>query len=601
MNAAERLPVGRPGYEGYDSRREALIDFFADREPGGYLNRVCLIEVAAKLYRRRDLQRAFDLLDRILDDPHGDMFWMYPMTLVRYVGRDVLPEATLRRMRDLWRTYTPYRGDTENHWVMYYASLYLMAQMYPEDGPETWFNGRSSQENRRESEGFLNHWIELTTTIGQGEYDSPHYMGFFITPMALLYAFAEEETMRRKAGMMLDYLIADFAAENLNGLYAGAMSRIYPEPALERWKNGSTSFAWLLFGNIPFRPDPVNVVLPRVGYRPHGITLILALSGYRLPEIIHHIATDRSTPYVHRELKRTRHRIRYSGVRNAPVYKYMSMRREYALGSSQGGLLQPVQQHTWELLWTTDDPHRGFNVLFTVQPYSSGHELGMYFPEEPELLTEAVISGEKPTYDQPDKLTGGSPYEQVFQDEDALVALYHIAPGTRFPHINGYFSRDLQSVSEDPSGWIFADVEGLYLAYRPLAPYQWRDLPGGDRRLYSAALNNGAVVQVAPRGAYRSRADFEEAVRGLALEVEMERLPRVRYRSLSGRLLEAEWGREPRVDGREVGYAQWPLYGGMFLEAERGSGRLEMRYGGMRRLLDFRTLSVTDRVEPDES
>ena len=35
-----------------------------------------------------------------------------------------------------------------------------------------------------------------------------------------------------------------------------------------RWRT-IRSFAWLLFGNVPFRPDRVNVILPRVGYRLH--------------------------------------------------------------------------------------------------------------------------------------------------------------------------------------------------------------------------------------------------------------------------------------------------------------------------------------------
>jgi len=41
----------------------------------------------------------------------------------------------------------PYRGDTENHWLLYYTSLYLMAQMYPDQPGDTWFTGKSSAEN----------------------------------------------------------------------------------------------------------------------------------------------------------------------------------------------------------------------------------------------------------------------------------------------------------------------------------------------------------------------------------------------------------------------------------------------------------------------
>ena len=70
-------------------------------------------------------------------------------------------------------------------------------------------------------------------------------------------------------------------------------------------------------------------------------------------------------------------------------------------------------------------------------------------------------------------LPAGSRFEQVFQDLDTVIALYDIPPGTRFPHINGFFSKDLADVTQDPSGWIFARGGNAYLAYRPLAAYRW--------------------------------------------------------------------------------------------------------------------------------
>ncbi len=579
----------------YRERCETLINFYADREPGGYLSRVDLIEVAAKLYLRRDLSGAIALLDEIIPRPNGDMFWMYPNVLVNYLGRDVLPEDYLRRLRDLWRTFTPYRGDTENHWVMYYASLYLMAQLYPNQPGTAWYNGRSSVENLEEARDYLEHWVETTVTIGQGEYDSPHYMGFFITPMALLYAFAADEDMRRRAHMMLDYLIADFAVDTLNGQYAGAFSRIYPQPLLERWKNGSTSFAWLLFGNIPFRPDGVNVILPAIGYRPHAIAVILAMSGYRPPEVIHHIATDRSEPFVHRELKRTRYRIRYSDDRTEPVYKYAYVSGDYVIGSTQGGLLQPIQQHTWELFWSARDPYEGYNMLFTLHPYSSGRELGMYFPEEPKLLTRSVLEEKKETYDSPDKWTGASPFEQVFQHEDAVVALYDIPEGTRFPHISGFFSRHLSERQEDESGWIFAKGGKALIAYFPLAPYEWRDEPGGDRRLHSPNLKNGAVVQAASASSYSFDA-FRAAVKAQPLEAAAEPVPRVRFQTLRGADLDVTYGDIPRVDGQPADYDAWPLFGNPFMRQDRGSKLLELRARSIRRVLDFENLIIEDSV-----
>lgn len=571
----------------YSVRRDTLIDFFAERKAEGYLDRVGFIEVAARLYRGRTDRETLDVLDRLLADPHGDMFWMYPMVLVQYLGQDRLPPAYHSRMRALWRSYTPYRGDTENHWLIYYASLYLMAQSDPASPAASWFNGRSAAENRAEAEGYIDHWIDLTTRRGQGEFDSPHYLSFFLAPLALLYAFADAPTMKRKARMMLDYLVADFAVNQLNGLYAGAFSRIYPEPTLERWRNGSTTFAWLLFGNTRFAPDGINVILPRAGYRPHGVAAILAMSGYQPPPLIQQIATDRTTPFMQRARKRTRHRIRYSAVRTLPVYKTQWMTADYAVGSMQGGLLQPVQQHTWEVLWATEVPLEGHNVLFAVHPYSSGHELGMYFPEEPKLLTRSVVQAEKGTYDAPDKWTGGSPYEQVFQHEDALVALYDIPAGTRFPHIAAFFSRTLVGLVEDASGWIFAQGGRTYIAYFPLAPFVWRDEPGGHRRLHSTALQNGAVVQVASAADFGGIADFQRAVCQLPLETGTAPGPWVRFTTLRGAEVQCRYGEAPHLNGAPVAYADWHLFDGPHLYAEVDSRKLEIRHGAEQQVLDF--------------
>ena len=295
-------------------------------------------------------------------------------------------------------------------------------------------------------------------------------------------------------------------------------------------------------------------------------------------------------------MKRTRHRIRYSEDRNAPVYKYTSMRPEYAVASMQGGLLQPIQQHTWEVLWAVDDVREGHNMLFTLHPYSDGYELAMYFPEEPKLLTEAVTRS-KTTYDNADKWTGGSPFEQVFQHEDALIALYDIPEGTRFPHISGFFSKTLTTREEDDSGWIFARGGDALLAYYPLAPYQWKQDADENWRLHSTALKNGAVVQVAPASAFASFEAFKEAIRTLPLETTTTPTPGVQFTTLQGDALAFTYDQTPTLNGAPIDYARWNLFDGPFLYAEKDSRTLEMRYGTMRRLLDFNTVTITAWTE----
>ena len=569
----------------YRARADSVVDFFAGRLATRAPEKGNEFDVAASLYEGENMDAALARLDTLMKNPSGDMFWMYPMTLLNFVGRDVLPASYRERLRRLWRTYTPYRGDTENHWAMYYTSLYLMTQLYPDDPPERWFNGKSSAENHREAREYLLHWMDRTTRLGQGEFDSPHYMNFYVAPMALLYAFAEDPAIRQRAQMMLDYLLADFAAESLNGMYVGAFSRIYPDEVVNRWTSNSTAYAWLLFGNTPFRA--------------RGGSLILALSGYQPPAVLYPIGTDRAAPYVHRERKRTRRRIRYSDQRMAPVYKYTFMAEDYAVGSIQGGLLQPIQQHTWEVFWEAEDPKRGYNMLFTLHPYASPKELAMYFPEEPEMLTEAVIRS-KSTYGSPDKWTGASPHEQVFQHRDALVALYDIPEGTRFPHISGFFPKTLARREEGGSGWIFAKGGDALIAYYPLAPYEWRE-EEEVWRLHSPHRRNGAVVQVAPARTYASFEAFKTAVKDQPLDVQRTPTPQVRFEALGGDVLAFTYGETPTLNGDPIDHGDWPLFGGPFMHAEVGSNELLLRHGQLRRRLDFAPPpTITDRVVPEE-
>jgi hypothetical protein len=71
-------------------------------------------------------------------------------------------------------------------------------------------------------------------------------------------------------------------------------------------------------------------------------------------------------------------------------------------------------------------------------------------------------------------------------------------------------------------------------------------------------------------------------------------LPTVRFASLRGKTLQFTYGETPRVNGAPLDYEHWPLFGGPFVEAAVDSEQLILKYGTMRRTLDFRRLTVTD-------
>src|SRR5581483_4473303 len=258
-----------------------------------------------------------------------------------YLDGGQLSDEARRALRRSFKTYMPYRGDTENHWVMYYSSLYLMAQLWPNEAGETWYTGKSSEENLREAQGWIESWVKLTTTRGQGEYDSPHYMAMFLIPISELAAWAKDPAMKKRARMILEYLVADYAAENLDGLYVSAHSRVYERALLEKAASVAGDFGWLLFG-VGHKPEPFISA--------YAMYFVIA-AQYEPPEVLRLIATDRSRPYTHYERKRTRNRWRFYDELHGPVYKTTYVRREYAVASDQGGVLQPIQQHSWGVTW----------------------------------------------------------------------------------------------------------------------------------------------------------------------------------------------------------------------------------------------------------
>jgi len=215
----------------------------------------------------------------------------------------------------------------------------------------------------------------------------------------------------------------------------------------------------------------------------------------------------------------------------------------------------------------------------------------------------------KPSYDSPDKVIGSSPYEQVVQDLDTVIALYDIPAGTRFSHVNGFFSKDLANVTEDPSGWIFARGGNAYLAYRPLAAYHWIEylhytsgwaktrLDLGGRILTSPHLKNGTIVQAASASEFKSFAEFKAAITGLHLTFQLEPKPTVAMTTLRGRKLTFTYGELPTVDGRAIDYAQWKLFEGPYLNAEIGGRTLSITHGRLKRVLDFKSVSITDTVK----
>ncbi len=559
----------------YEARADSVIDYYAALPYSQDAFRAM-----AKFHRQTDLSTACQIVDSLTARPRGDMFWLYPITALYMTCGDRMPDSSRQKIRTSFSSYAPYRGDTENHWLMYYVSLYLLAQSFPDQPGNLWFNGKSSAENFNDAKGWIEYWMDLTTTVGQGEFDSPTYATFFLTPCFMLQRFAKDETMRTRAQIMVEWLLADLFIDTLDGTLCGAHSRIYEADIHDKhYSNASHTIAFLLGDRPLFRGDGKPETL-------FHNNLITALCDYRLPEILYRIGTDRSKPYLSLERKRSRYRIRYYDERMPAVNKMLYMTSNTALGSIQSGHTEQILQHSWNLNWKRERLGQ-VTTLFTLHPYYSARDMGSLFTSYLQTVVPDVV-GSKTTYDKQEKWVGSSPYEELLQFENTLVGLYDLrSDDALYKHYDGFFPRDFSEQTVDPSGWIFCRTGTVYIAFYPFKPVEWREEKMG-KRLRSNGLTNGFIIEVKQPQEIASFAEFKRKIMANPVDFvdQPDNLTAI-YRNLDGHRLEFTFGGERRIDGKVVSPSGYPLFDSPYIQAQVDGRKMILQHGGEKRVLDL--------------
>ena len=590
---SEKIDYSRDEYlEKFEQRRAWMVAQFDTLTRDNYSG------IAAHYYSNKDVEWADQAFINLLKAPKGAMFWMFPVVNCYMHGKGKMSNEVEKAVRHAWKTYAPARGDTENHWAMWYTCMLIMSEQWPDLPGSEWFDGKSSKENFDEAKEYLFEWARITTTIGQGEFDSPDYILEYIIPTTMLYEFAQDPEVKKLGEMMTDYILADFAVEHFSQQYVGGHSRIYERALMNFTKSAGAMFANLYFG---------------VGEQiKHGWVLYPAMTSYKLPEIIYYIARDRSEPYIHKERKRVRNVIRYGTERNLAVYKYSYLTKDYGIGSLMGGILQPIQQLTWNVRFTHGKP---YSMIFGLHPSWSLQEIGMFFPE-PVKTSMAGITASKTTYNNPDKWTGGSPCERTFQHKNTLLALYDIPVGATANHIDGFFPANLEERIIDDSGWIICKAGDVYIGWYPLQPGEWTEefevkkqafnsltsakkndgtMTLRNYRFRSHALQNGYVVEVRSKDEMGSFKDFKKKLAtNIPQAVLKENNVQVSYTTLNNDKMKFSFPDGRVLNGKNVDLTKTPLFQGPFLNAEVGSQNLTLTYKDQKMVLDFKNLEITN-------
>ena len=561
-------------------------------------------------------EQALADIEFVNDDPASEDMFFRHANIDAYLRFGHLYSEKLRQTvrQRMTQSFEIHHGHTENHRIMLAVAGYLTAQ--------TWPDWNESKKTLAAMADWLSTFFDRVSRFGQGEFDSTTYSLLYPLTLATLFDFSVDDLMRQKARMMLDWFLANAASEWLNGYFIGGHSRdVHPTEGPEFATAGGTAM-WLFFGGR--QPDL------KTG-EPHYAGM-LALTSYRMPSILARISLDRRQPYEHREthelmpLDGETHDLvmtkqvdsnskGYGYVSQVGVRKYTWRTANYAVGSLYDGKSGEVNfwaaVRRWAIDWDSEQPG---STLFFTHP----------FPP-PQAAND----------DWYRTWQGSSPFEQVLQHRDALIALYNVPsdgsyyhpfsktsqPSNQNPFIEGFFSGTAFSrLIEEPSGWIFAHGGSVLIAIRPLRHYHWIDTPGSSAqpykhgRLRSDGAKNAVVIETADPSEFFQEHDFRLSQREVH-ELQLNRFSeailsksKIETSSLDGPVLFANYTTrtgdhlhitfdgERSINGKAVDYLAWPLIDNPFMHSAVNSAKLELRYGGESLNLDFASWSTSSRA-----
>ena len=577
LSAQSKYPTSWDYYSQLEARRQVILSALAGKtwmKGDDLRSRVYLgvVKIATGVDREEGLRYLWDAVN---DTNDWGSFNVYSiMDAVLRIG-DRLPLELIEKAKvQLARNFGADKGFTENHKLQYRTARYLYGQTWS-DGHK-FADGSTPKEGMKEAEDWIFDWIGRTVTVGQMEFDSVNYHSLYLLCMTTLYDFAHDPLMKRNAWMMMQLLLADWAPEYLKGNWIGAHSREKYNQVTHTILNCGVAipFGYLFFGDSRFHPELEETYY--VG--------LAAVQGFRPVAIIGNIATDRSTPYVHRETKAPR---RGFGINTSdlPIWKYNYVTKDYALGSSYGDITA-VENHRWDVTWVSE---RDGSTCFFINPSYSAEQLLKYFDSTPDNILADIIR-QRPYYKDPNKWIEGSPYEELLQHENTIIALYDIPKHERNGHVNGFFSKIIDERLEDPSGWIFCRADSIYFAVRTLTKKEWIE----EKDHFRLRLNDrktGVIMEVAQRSEFASFKTFQEQIRNNQLFFNLKNLT-VSYTNSRGDRLDFAYPDQRIVNGKQVLFDDWGLFDGPFVNSKKGSKIIEIQHQKEKVILDFNNNSV---------
>ena len=502
-----------------------------------------------------------------------------------FLGKKHIPKS----LGDKIRNYVAYYDDHKalvgyargawNYRLMQDVSGYLAAEEWPDLVDRSGMNAAQIREatGKRLFDGFKD-----ITTRNFSEYGAPIYNGVNLCAVRMLVDFAKDPEMRKRATMTLDAMFLDIACTWNQGYNTGSASRAkywYSTDTSPHSMASSAACAWIYFGAA----RPVSAGGMGIAH-----SLWMAPRGeYRIPAAIVAVANSRSEPFLHRShvaaMKSARvHRMTW----HTPTYSLCSQWDQP--GDPTSGLYKESRRHM--LKWLSDKGSSTFAVCMEnpYRPYNlaqrRANQLGY----------------------------GENGFAQTMQHEGTLMGLYAVPEKVKvrnrefdYPYHKLYapFPATGSIVKRiEREGWVFCHNGSMLMGFRSVQPWKWGKRWGNHDMLWCEARRNGWILETAPLKPFAGGgvdAELDRFAKAVLTRTKIDasmidqEAPFMRYRSLTGKILEFQWQphKQPyqdqlKVDGKPLVFDDTILHQNPWVDQKVG-GPLILRNGQRRLQWDF--------------
>ncbi|HPQ69007.1 MAG TPA: hypothetical protein PKW95_07745 [bacterium] len=283
---------------GYLSRKAEYLQHCIDNntpENSGWNGQVCLLVNDSTEFNEG---RIDDSCEKINNREDCADFNMNTMLRLLYLQQDHpnFSAETLEQMRQAVLNFKYWLDEpgedgmcwwSENHQILFHTAELLAGQLYQ---GETFPNsGMSGQDHIDHATPKILRWLNFRGMFGFSEWHSNVYFNEDLPPLINLVDFAENEEIRIKASMVLDFMIFEFANNYYKGLFAVPHGRTYESKILEGLNDSITEAVWVMTG------------LGEYSDRDNFSAVHLVTSSYAPPAVLEEIAADAEQATVHKQ------------------------------------------------------------------------------------------------------------------------------------------------------------------------------------------------------------------------------------------------------------------------------------------------------------